>query len=138
MLLGILEDREFRLLVRTQFLHELQKAVGVDFHLDIVPEKVTNIGGTLRFPFTFQVTADDPTDRVNLFRALVEEIDDEDDIAAQFLTLAEQSGFNAQQKTEVHPQTLKAWVREQVEDGASFPMDLFGAYIGHRATIRGK
>jgi len=56
----------------------------------------------------------------------------------QFLTLAEQSGFNAQQKTEVHPQTLKAWVREQVEDGASFPMDLFGAYIGHRATIRGK
>jgi len=62
----------------------------------------------------------------------------EDDIAVQFLTLAEQSGFNAQQKTEVHPQTLKAWVREQVEDGASFPMDLFGAYIGHRATIRGK
>ena len=61
----------------------------------------------------------------------------EDDVAVQFLTLAEQSGFNAQQKTEVHPQTLKAWVREQVEEGASFPMDLFGAYIGHRATIKG-
>jgi len=83
-LLGILEDREFRLLVRTQFLHALQKTTGIDFQLDIVPEKVTNIGGTLRFPFTFQVTADDPTERVELFRALVEEIDDEDDIAARF------------------------------------------------------
>ncbi len=52
--------------------------------MDIVPEKITNIGGTLRFPFTFQITADDPTERVNLFRALIEEIDDEDDIAARF------------------------------------------------------
>ena len=83
-LAGILEDREFRLLVRHQFLYELQKEVGTDFHLDIVPEKVTNIGGTLRFPFTFKITADDPTERVNLFRALIEEIDDEDDIAARF------------------------------------------------------
>ena len=83
-LLGILESREFRLLVRTQFLHALQKATGVDFHLDIAPEKVTNIGGTLRFPFTFQITADDPTERVELFRTLIEEIDDEDDIAARF------------------------------------------------------
>jgi hypothetical protein len=83
-LLGILEDREFRLLVRTQFLHALQKTTGIDFHLDIDQTNVTNIGGTLRYSFAFQVTADDPTDRVNLFRALVEEIDDEDDIAARF------------------------------------------------------
>jgi len=60
----------------------------------------------------------------------------EDDLATQFLTFAEQRGFTPNQKTEVHPQTLKAWVREQVEEGASFPMDLFGAYIGQRATIK--
>jgi hypothetical protein len=81
---GILESREFRLLVRTQFLHELQKAVGVDFHLDIDQTNVTDINGTLRYSFAFQVTADDPTGRVHLFRALIEEIDDEDDIAARF------------------------------------------------------
>jgi len=81
---GILESREFRLLVRHQFLDELQKEVGVDFHLDIDQTTVRDIGGTLRYTFAFQVTADDPTGRVNLFRALVEEIDDEDDIAARF------------------------------------------------------
>jgi len=60
----------------------------------------------------------------------------EDETATQFLSLAEESGFTPQQKTEVHPQTLKAWVREQVEEGTSFPLDLFGAYIGQRATIK--
>ena len=41
---GILESREFRLLVRTQFLHALQKTTGIDFHLDIDQTNVTNIG----------------------------------------------------------------------------------------------
>ena len=60
----------------------------------------------------------------------------EDESANSFLSLAEKNGFLPQQKTEVHPQTLKAWVREQVEEGTSFPLDLFGAYIGQRATIK--
>ena len=60
----------------------------------------------------------------------------EDDAANQFLSFAEKSGYTPLQKTEVHPQTLKAWVREQTETGNSFPMDLFGAYIGQRATIK--
>jgi hypothetical protein len=32
--------------------------------------------------------------------------------------------------------TLKAWVKEQVERGNEFPMELFGAYIGLRAIIK--
>ena len=60
----------------------------------------------------------------------------EDDAANQFLSFAEKSGYTPLQKTEVHPQTLKAWVREQTETGNSVPMDLFGAYIGQRATIK--
>ena len=47
-----------------------------------------------------------------------------------------QSGFNPDQKTDVHPQTLKAFVRERVETGDEFPMELFGAYVGQRATIK--
>mgnify|MGYP003146236260 CR=1 FL=1 len=62
----------------------------------------------------------------------------EDNTAVDFMTFAEKSGFNPQQKTDVHSQTLKAWVRERVENGDSFPMELFGAYIGQRATIKRK
>ena len=83
-LLEVLKSREWRLLVRTQLLSDLQKQVGVDYHLDIAQSTATDIGGTLRYSFAFQVTADDPTGRVNLFRALVEELDDEDEIAAIF------------------------------------------------------
>ena len=60
----------------------------------------------------------------------------EDNTAVEFMAVAEQSGFTPQQKTDVHSQTLKAWVRERVENGESFPMQLFGAYIGQRATIK--
>ena len=63
----------------------------------------------------------------------------EDDMASNFCDFAEQQGFLAKQKMEIHPATLKAWVRERVENGEEFPMDLFGAFIGQRATIkRGK
>jgi hypothetical protein len=47
--------------------------------------------------------------------------------------------FYAEQKTEVHPQTLRAFVKERVEAGEEFPMELFGAWVGQRAVIkRGK
>ena len=63
----------------------------------------------------------------------------DDDLAASFRNMAEQQGYDAQQKTEVHPQTLRAFVKERVEAGDEFPMELFGAWIGQRATIkRGK
>lgn len=42
-------------------------------------------------------------------------------------------------KETVHPSTLKAFVKEQVEAGAEgFPLDLFGAQVGQRATIKRK
>ena len=39
-------------------------------------------------------------------------------------------------KTGVHPQTLAAFVKEQVESGADFPLDLFNVYIGQIAKIK--
>lgn len=63
----------------------------------------------------------------------------EDDMAAKFKDLATQQGLVPNQKEEIHPQTLRAFVKERVEEGDEFPMELFGAYVGQRATVkRGK
>lgn len=59
----------------------------------------------------------------------------EDREAAEFIDYAQGLGYAAEQKTEVHPSTLKAWVKERVETGETFPMELFGAYVGQRANI---
>jgi len=50
--------------------------------------------------------------------------------------MAVQQGYEPQQKEDVHASTLKAWVRERIEAGDEFPMDLFGAFIGQRAIIK--
>jgi hypothetical protein len=60
----------------------------------------------------------------------------EDEKAAEFAQAARERGLSPEQKQDVHAQTLKAWVRERVEGGDSFPMDLFGAFVGQRATIK--
>ena len=63
----------------------------------------------------------------------------EDDQASAFAAFAQQQGYAPDQKTEVHPQTLRAFVKDRCEAGEEFPMELFGAWIGQRAVIkRGK
>lgn len=63
----------------------------------------------------------------------------EDDQASAFAAFAQQQGYVPEQKTEIHPQTLRAFVKERVEEGEAFPMELFGAWVGQRAVIkRGK
>lgn len=63
----------------------------------------------------------------------------EDHEALEFMENAQKLGYAAEQKTDVHPSTLKAWVKERVQNGDEFPMELFGAFVGQRATIsRGK
>lgn len=49
------------------------------------------------------------------------------------LLLAE--GFAPKDDERVHPQTLKAFIREQLEAGSDLPLDLFGVYAGQRAKI---
>lgn len=60
----------------------------------------------------------------------------EDDQANAFSSFAETQGFIPQQKTEIHPQTLRAFVKERCEAGEEFPMELFGAWVGQRAVIK--
>ncbi|MGB1877252.1 MAG: hypothetical protein ACPHGY_10135 [Rhodospirillaceae bacterium] len=60
----------------------------------------------------------------------------EDDQASSFAAFAQQQGYGPEQKTEIHPQTLRAFVKERVEEGDEFPMELFGAWVGQRAVIK--
>jgi hypothetical protein len=60
----------------------------------------------------------------------------EDDQASAFQALAIQQGLAPEQKTDIHPQTLRAFIKERVENGDDFPMELFGAWVGQRAVIK--
>jgi hypothetical protein len=60
---------------------------------------------------------------------------DEEEDAKQFYSMAESRGYCAETKREVHASTLRAFVKERVEAGDEFPMELFGAWVGQRATI---
>jgi len=60
----------------------------------------------------------------------------EDQLAEALIDLLREQNYPVQQAQRIEPQTLKAWVREQVERGSEFPTELFGAYIGQKATIK--
>ena len=44
-------------------------------------------------------------------------------------------GLEPTQKTHVHPQTLKAWVKGRVESGQPLDFDVFGVFTGTEAKI---
>ena len=60
----------------------------------------------------------------------------EDDTAKDFIGFCGEQGFVPSQIEKVEPMTLKAWLRERVEEGDPIPLDLFGAFISQRATIK--
>ena len=59
----------------------------------------------------------------------------EDNKAADYAVLARGQGFEPVQKIGVHPQTLKAVVRERLESGQEMPSDLFKTYAGNSTKI---
>lgn len=60
----------------------------------------------------------------------------EDNAAAHFKEVAHKLGLEPDQNESVHSSTLRAWVKERIEGGDEFPMDLFGAFVGQRAVIK--
>jgi hypothetical protein len=56
--------------------------------------------------------------------------------AEEFKAQLEEQGLEYSGKMGVHPQTLTAFVKEQVESGAEFPLELFNVYIGQIAKIK--
>ena len=59
----------------------------------------------------------------------------EDNKAADYAVLARGQGYEPVQKIVVHPQTLKAVVRERLEAGQEMPSDLFKTYAGNSTKI---
>jgi len=45
-------------------------------------------------------------------------------------------GYQSSQREWVEPSTLRAFIREQHEAGSKLPMDLLGAYVGQKTTIK--
>ena len=59
----------------------------------------------------------------------------EDNKAQQLLDLAEQEGYEPQQKSKVEPMTLKALFRERVEAGLDMPSQFFNIFIKDQTKI---
>jgi nitrogen regulatory protein PII-like uncharacterized protein len=56
--------------------------------------------------------------------------------AEEFRAQLDQQGLDYSGKMGVHSSTLTAFVKEQVESGAEFPLELFNVYIGQIAKIK--
>ena len=59
----------------------------------------------------------------------------EDNKAATYAVLARGQGYEPVQKIGVHPQTLKAVVRERLEAGQEMPTELFNVFAGNQTKI---
>ena len=62
----------------------------------------------------------------------------EDNSAKNAVGILREQGFDPEVKTHIHPMTLKAFVKERVEDGKPIDLDLFGAYVVNAAEIKRK
>jgi len=57
---------------------------------------------------------------------------------SELINVCEKFGFNYNQKQKVEPMTLKAFVKDQVEQGKQIPFDMFGVYIANKTKITNK
>jgi hypothetical protein len=60
----------------------------------------------------------------------------QDALAEQVVAELAAKGYPVEAQKKVEPMTLKAWVKEQYEKGNNVPDDLFGVYVGQKATIK--
>jgi hypothetical protein len=60
----------------------------------------------------------------------------EDEKARGLVTHLNEQGYQSSQREWVEPSTLRAFIREQHEAGKQLPMDLLGAYVGQKTTIK--
>jgi len=62
----------------------------------------------------------------------------EDEEANEAFDLLLKHDFDPSRKSYVHHSTLKAFVREQIENQTpNFPLETFGVYVGQRSIIKG-
>jgi len=49
--------------------------------------------------------------------------------------VAEELGLSANVGEQVHPSTLRAWIKDMIQSGQQFPRELFNVYVGKRAKL---
>lgn len=62
----------------------------------------------------------------------------EDNKAEDFFSLAQQSGYQAEQSQKVEPSTLRALFRERVQSGLDMPSDVFNLFVKDETKITRK
>ena len=60
----------------------------------------------------------------------------EDEKASSLISDLSERGLEPAQREWVEPSTLRAFIREQHEAGKQLPMDLLGAFVGQKTTIK--
>jgi hypothetical protein len=60
----------------------------------------------------------------------------EDEKAKSLIDTLNDRGYQSMQREWVEPSTLRAFIREQHEAGKELPMDLLGAFVGQKTTIK--
>lgn len=60
----------------------------------------------------------------------------EDSVAKQIAGYLSGMGISFTDKESIHHQTLQAFVREQIEKGNNFPIDLFNVFIGNTTKVK--
>lgn len=65
---------------------------------------------------------------------------EQDQLAAKFVEYCRQFDVpvNLEQKQEIHHQTLLAFLREQIREGAEVPLEKFGAFVQKFAKVKRK
>ena len=59
----------------------------------------------------------------------------QDNEAKSLVADVREKGHNVKQAEKVEPMTLKAFVKEQIQDGKNVPADLFGVYVANKTKI---
>ena len=62
----------------------------------------------------------------------------QDNEAKSLVAELREKGHNVKQAEKVEPMTLKAFVKEQIQDGKDVPSDLFGVYVANKTKITTK
>ena len=60
----------------------------------------------------------------------------EDNMAGDIMYELEKRGMHPEKKTHIHSMTLKAFIRERVENGLPIDLDMFGAFVARTADIK--
>ena len=96
-LFDILDSRDWRLFIRKELLRQARNELGVEYYLDIENSQavVPPTGQDIKYTLTFQITADDPDARVQLFRELTTGAMDDEDVLNNLFDWAMKQTLNA-------------------------------------------